>query len=364
MNETVPSGRGRSELGTSEKDPSAGRRRGEDRLGGASGGDPAALDPLPVRIGVSSCLLGREVRFDGGHKKDGFLVHDFGLHVEWVPVCPEVEAGMGIPREAVRLVRREGEPDGALPRMVGGRSGEDWTDRMVRLSEARVKALEDLDLSGYVLKSKSPSCGMERVKVYGPKGMAEKNGRGLFAVVLLERMPWLPVEEEGRLCDPVIRENFIERVFAYHRWLLFGRERYSTGRLVEFHRRHKFLLMAHSEKHMRELGRIVAAAKGKPKAEVLRAYGEAFFAGLGTKTTVRRHVNVLQHIAGFLKEKIDAGDRKELAETIENYRQGLVPRIVPQTLILHHLRRAEVPYMADQYYLSPGPRELALKYHL
>lgn len=313
---------------------------------------------------MSSCLLGREVRFDGGHKKDGFLVHDFGLHVEWVAVCPEIEVGMGIPREAVRLVRREGDPAGAPPHMVGGRSGEDWTDRMLRYSETRVKALGKLDLSGYVLKSKSPSCGMERVKIYGTKGMAEKNGRGLFAAVLIEGMPWLPVEEEGRLCDPVIRENFIERVFAYHRWLLFNRERFSVGRLVEFHRRHKFLLLAHSEKHMRELGRVVAAAKGKQKAEVLQAYGEAFFAGLSTKTTVRKHVNVLEHIGGFLKEKVDAGDRVELAESIENYRRGLVPRIVPQTIILHHLRRTGVPYMHDQYYLSPGPKELALKYHL
>lgn len=323
-----------------------------------------AASPIPVRIGVSSCLLGQKVRFDGGHKQDSFLVHELGRHVEWVPVCPEFEVGMGIPRESVRLVRREGDPETAPPRMVGPKTGTDWTERMLAYSESRVRALEKLELSGYVLKSKSPSCGMERVKVYTPQGMPEKNGTGLFSGVLLRLLPWLPVEEEGRLNDSTLRENFIERVFAYHRWLLFNRERYSVGRLVEFHRRHKFLLFSHSEKHMRELGRIVAAAKGRPARETLQAYGEAFFAAMAVKTTIRRHVNALQHVAGFLKDKIDAGDRKELVETLEAYRRGLVPRVVPQTLILHHLRRAQVPYMDDQYYLSPHPKELVLKYHV
>ena len=309
---------------------------------------------------MSSCLLGQKVRFDGGHKKDSFLVHELGRYVEWVTVCPEIEVGMGVPREAVRLVRTKEDPG---PRMVGRRSGEDWTERMFRYAETRVRALEKLELSGYILKGKSPSCGMERVKVYTPEGMPEKSGRGLFADVLMRHFPWLPVEEEGRLNDSTLREDFIERVFAYHRWLLLSKARYSVGRLVEFHRRHKFLFLAHSEKHMRELGRIVAAAKAKPKKEVLASYGAAFFAGLEVNTTAKKHVNVLQHIAGFLKDKLDAADRAELAEAVESYRRGLVPRLVPQTLILHHLRRAQVPYMDDQYYLSPHPKELVLKYH-
>lgn len=320
-------------------------------------------DEVPLRVGVSSCLLGQQVRFDGGHKKDNFLVHELGRHVIWVPVCPELEVGMGIPREAVRLVRVRGEPRDATPRMVGTKSGEDWTERMVRFAEKRARQLEKEDLSGYILKSKSPSCGMERVKVYNPGGMPEKNGRGLFAEALMKRLPWLPVEEEGRLNDPVLRENFIERVFAYHRWLVLTKARYSIRRLVEFHTRHKYLLLSHSEKHMRQLGRIVAAAKGRPKNDVLEEYGSAFFGGLAIRTTVRKHVNVLQHICGFFKDKIDAGDRQELVESIESYRRGLVPRLVPQTLILHHLRKAEVPYMDEQYYLSLHPRELILKYH-
>ena len=267
---------------------------------------------------------------------------------------------MGCPREAVRLVRGDGD---AEVRMVGTRSREDWTERMRSFSETRVKALEKMELSGYVLKSKSPTCGLERVKVYSSKGMAEKCGRGLFAEALLKRLPWLPVEEEGRLNDAVLRENFIERVFAYHRWQLFAADRFSVGRLVEFHRRHKFQILAHSDPHLRRLGRIVAGAKGKPKAEVLNAYAEAFFEGLAVKTTARKHVNVLQHILGFFREKIDAEDRKELLAAIENYRLGLVPRIVPATLLLHHLRRSQIPYMLDQYYLSPSPKELVLKYH-
>lgn len=305
--------------------------------------------------------MGTEVRFDGGHKKDDFLVHELAGHVEWVPVCPEVEVGMGVPREAVRLVERPGEE---IPRMVGTKSGEDWTESMLRYAWKKVQALEKLDLSGYILKSKSPTCGMERVKVYNSKGFAQKTGRGLFARVLMEHMPWLPVEEEGRLKDRVIRENFIERVFAYRRFRNLAQGRPSIGGLVEFHRRHKFLLMSHSEKHLRDLGRIVAAAKGRPRSELLREYGEKFFEAMAVRTTVRKHVNVLQHLAGFLKEALDSEDRKELAEAIERYRRGEVPRLVPQTLILHHLRKAKVEYLVDQYYLAPHPRELVLKYHV
>jgi uncharacterized protein YbbK (DUF523 family)/uncharacterized protein YbgA (DUF1722 family) len=327
--------------------------------------DPAAPKDLPVRIGVSSCLLGREVRFDGGHKRDQFLVDDLGRHVEWVPVCPELEVGMGVPREAVRLV--SGGSPGDV-RMVGTKSGEDWTERMQAYARKKLKALEKLELSGYVLKSKSPTCGMERVKVYTANAAAdrkapEKKGTGLFAAALKERFPHLPLEEEGRLNDPLLRENFIERVFCYHRWLLFTKERFTVGRLVEFHGRHKYVLMAHSEKHLRKLGPLVAAAKGRPPQEVMTEYSALFFEGMAATATVSRHVNVLQHTCGYFRERLDAADRKEILEAIENYRLGLVPRIVPQTLMLHHVRRLEVPYLEDQYYFLPHPKELVLKYH-
>lgn len=317
-------------------------------------------DSGAVRIGISRCLLGDPVRFDGGHKKDSFLLNDLGPHVEYVPVCPELEVGMGVPRESVRLIR---EAPGEPVRMVGSRSQADWTDRMASWARSRMVEIEALELSGFILKSKSPSCGMERVRVYNPKGMPEKSGRGLFAEALIERLPLLPVEEEGRLNDPPLRENFIERVFCYHRWLLFRKERFTVGRLVEFHRRHKHLIFAHSEVHLRRLGRIVAGAKGKPAAAVVDAYAAELFAALEKKATVRSHVNVLQHIAGYFKDLLDPQDKQELKEAIESYRKGLAPRLVAQTLLAHHLRKHAVEYIADQYYLAPHPRELVLRNH-
>ncbi len=318
----------------------------------------------PVRIGVSSCLLGEQVRFDGGHKKDHFLVRELGQHVEWVSVCPELEVGMGIPREAVRLIRLATNDDSHGLRMVGNKSGRDWTEDMLEFAKGRVKQLSRLDLSGYVLKSKSPSCGMERVSVYSAKGMPTKEGRGLFASVLMESLPFLPVEEEGRLNDPRLRENFIERVFAHHRWMLFRLERFTPARLVEFHSRHKFLLLAHSVKHLRKLGRVVAGESRKRlTVEAADEYAGVFFEALSVLPTVKSHVNVLQHIAGFFKDRLDTGDKMELHNSIDGYRRGVLPRLVPQTLILHHLRREKIAYIADQVYLSPNPKELVLKFH-
>ncbi len=319
---------------------------------------------LPVKIGVSSCLLGAEVRFDGGHKKDQFLVRELGPHVEWVSVCPELEVGMGVPREAVHLIRTGvSEVAGGL-RMIGNKSGRDWTDEMLQYAKIRVKQIAQLNLCGYVLKSKSPSCGMERVSVYSSKGMPAKEGRGLFAQVLMEALPHLPVEEDGRLNDPRLRENFIERIFACHRWLLFRRERFSAGRLVDFHRRHKYVLLAHSERHLRKLGRIVAGdSKKRLTAETADEYADVFFEALAIVPTVKSHVNALQHIAGFFKDRLEAGDKKELHDAIDGYRRGVLPRLVPQTLILHHLRREKIAYIEDQVYLSPNPKELVLKFH-
>lgn len=322
---------------------------------------------IPVRIGVSSCLLGEEVRFDGGHKKDAFLAHELARHVEWAPVCPELEVGMGVPREAVRLIQHAGSDDERSTRMVGTKSGKDWTEAMRSFSQARVKSLEKLRLSGYVLKSKSPSCGKEGVKAYSPSGrLLEKNDQGLFAKALMEHFPLLPVEEEGRLGDPLLRENFIERVFCYHRWLLLRDDRLSARKLQEFHGRHKFLLQAHSERHLRELGRIVAKTAEKGRRSSLEAadeYAKGFFEALKVVPTRRKHVNVLQHIAGFFKKRLDSLDREGLRDAIEDYRRGLVPRLVPQTLILQHSKRFSFSYVEEQFYLSPHPKELALKYH-
>jgi uncharacterized protein YbgA (DUF1722 family)/uncharacterized protein YbbK (DUF523 family) len=315
-------------------------------------------DRDPIRIGVSSCLLGAKVRFDGGHKRDDFLVNTFGEWVEWVPVCPEVEVGMGTPRESVRLVREGGDV-----RMVAPRSGADWTEAMQAYSARRVEKLAAAALSGYVLKKDSPSCGMERVKVYG-QGMPTKSGRGLFADALLARFLNLPVEEEGRLCDPRLRDNFVERVFAYHRLRRFFSGRWTVGGLVEFHTARKLQLMAHAPGSYQTLGRLVAGAKRLARDELRRAYEDEFMRGLKVIATVRRNANVLMHILGYFKKLLDSGERGELLGLIEDYRRGLVPLIVPMTLIRHHVRVHRVRYLEGQVYLEPHPKELMLRNHV
>ncbi len=310
-----------------------------------------------IRVGVSTCLLGQHVRFDGGHKKDAFVTGPLARFVALVPVCPEVELGMGTPRESVRLVRLG---DGV--RMVGHRSGTDHTDAMRRWAEGRVRELEGEDLCGYVLKKDSPSCGMERVKVYA-KGPAARTGRGLFAEALMERMPLLPVEEEGRLNDPRLRENFVERVFAYRRLKDLLGSRWTVGDLVRFHTAEKLLVLAHDPAAYRALGRLVAAAKGRPRAEVAREYGQAFMRGLAKLATPGKHANVLQHMAGFFKD-LPLEERRELHEAIADYRHGLVPLVVPLTLLGHHVRRYGVAWLQSQSYLQPHPKELMLRNHV
>lgn len=314
--------------------------------------------PSPIRIGISSCLLGCKVRFDGGHKKDDFLVNTFGRWVKWVPVCPEVEVGMGTPRESIRLVR---SAEGI--RLVAPKSGKDWTGAMTEYSRRRVRELEAADLCGYVLKKDSPSCGMERVKVYGD-GMPTKSGRGVFAEILLDHSPDLPVEEEGRLCDPRLRDNFVERVFAFRRLKDHFSGRWTVGTLVAFHTAHKLQLMAHSPEVYTELGRMVAGAKGVPREKLEVEYRTAFMQGLKILATARRNTNVMQHMAGYFREHLDGDARAELHELIAEYRQGLVPLVVPITLFRHHVRRHHVDYLQGQTYLEPHPRELMLRNHV
>jgi uncharacterized protein YbgA (DUF1722 family)/uncharacterized protein YbbK (DUF523 family) len=322
------------------------------RLGGRTG-------EATLRVGISSCLLGQEVRFDGGHKRDRFLTDTFGRFVEWVPVCPEVEAGFGTPREPMRLV----DTDGRL-RLVTVRTQSDLTDRLERYARRRVDELAGDDLSGYVLKKDSPSCGLERVKVYARPSAPTRTGTGLFAAVLRRRYPFLPVEDEGRLSDPRLRENFIERVFAYRRARdLFGR-RWTIGELVAFHTAHKLTLMAHSTAAYRTLGQIVARSRSQPRSEVEARYFEGFMTALVAIATPRRHANVLQHMAGYFKSLLDRGEKAELAATIEDYRAGLVPLVVPMTLIRHHVRRHDVTYLAQQIHLDPHPKELMLRNHV
>lgn len=314
---------------------------------------------MKIRLGISACLLGENVRFDGGHKRDPFAAGVLSDFFDWVPVCPEVEAGMGTPREAVRLVG-----DLESPRMLGAKSGRDWTDAMVRVSLARAEALAAEGLDGYILKSDSPSCGMERVRVHHGAGMPAKKGVGLYARVLLERFPHLPVEEEGRLNDARLRENFIVRVFCHHRWRQLRGRRFAMKHLVKFHADHKLLLMAHSERGMRDLGRLVAEGAAMPASERMERYEAGFFQALSRRATTRTHTNVLQHIAGYFRQSLDPASRAELQGAIEEYRRGLLPLVVPVTLLRHHLLLHPDEYLRDQVYLNPHPRELMILNHV
>jgi uncharacterized protein YbgA (DUF1722 family)/uncharacterized protein YbbK (DUF523 family) len=319
----------------------------------------ATWEPEKIRLGVSACLLGEEVRYDGGHKRDAFLTDTLGPFVEWVPVCPEVELGLGIPRPPIRLV---GDP--GAPRLVVENTGEDLTGRMRQWARRRVTELAALGLHGYVLKKASPSCGLLRVRVYDEAGRPGAVGRGLFAAALTEALPTLPVEEEGRLTDAGLRENFIERVFAAGRWQAFTASRPRARDLVAFHAAHKLAILAHSPRDYAALGRLVAGAGARASGEVVERYGEAFMRALAVRATRARHTNVLQHLAGFFKRQLTGDERAELAEVIEEYRRGLVPLVVPVTLVKHHVRRLGLAYLADQVYLSPHPRELMLRNHV
>ena len=317
-------------------------------------------DEARPRIGISTCLLGECVRFDGGHQRDPFVTELLGRFFEWVPVCPEVEVGMSIPRPSVRLV---GDVDN--PRMMADRTGEDWTRRMQTYARRRVRELGPLDLSGYILKKNSPSCGMERVRVYPERGgPALRKGRGMFAAALMEAMPLLPVEEDGRLNDMHLRDNFVERVFAFWRWQNLNRHPKSRGALVDFHTRHKLLVMAHSEKHMRELGRLVARASDLSPTGLYEQYGPLFMDALCQMATVRKHVNVMQHIMGHFKSQLGSDERSAMQAEIEDYRRRLVPLVVPLTLIRHYVKKLDLPYIKDQLYLSPNPKELLLRNHV
>ena len=317
-----------------------------------------------ILVGVSTCLLGEKVRWDAGHKHDRYLTDILGAYLEFVPVCPEAELGMGIPREPVHL---EGDPE--APRMLGNKTGEDWTERMNRWSRRKLKELIPLGLSGYVLKRASPSCGMERVPVKvgvrpdGSGGQKRKVGAGLFAAELMRRLPLLPVEEEGRLNDPGLRENFIVRVFAYHRVQRLFTGRFKRGEVVAFHARQKYLLMAHSPRHYKELGQLVAQVKDYTSSEFRERYLRGYMEALMVHATVRKNVNVLHHLLGYLKQDLGEAEKQDILRVIENYRRGLVPLIVPLTLLNHHLKIHQVSYLLEQDYLQPAPEELALRNH-
>ena len=313
----------------------------------------------PIRILISSCLLGEKVRYDGGHKREGYLVETLGRFVEWVPVCPEVDCGLPIPREAMRLV---GNP--SAPRLVTSKGGIDHTERMLTWSRKKLEELAPLGLCGYICKKDSPSSGMERVKVYGDAGVPAKVGAGVFTRAFMERFPLIPVEEEGRLFDPVLREMFIGKVFTLRRFrdlLAAGKTR---GGLVAFHTDHKLLLLAHSRKGYAEMGRLVARAKELPLSALYDRYRHLLMEALSARPTEKKCADVLLHMAGHFKKVLAADEKQELLEVISRYRRKLIPLVVPVTLIAHHVRKHRVSYLERQVFLHPHPVELMLRNHV
>lgn len=312
-----------------------------------------------LKIGISACLLGEKVRYDGGHKLDHYIKETLGKYVTFIGVCPEVEMGLPVPREAMRLV---GDKDS--PRLLTIRSNIDYTDKMLAWASKKLDKLENEKLCGFIFKSRSPSSGMKGVKVYNDSGIPVKTGVGIFAKSFMEKFPLLPVEDEGRLHDPVLRENFIERVFVYKRWQDLIESDWSAGKLVTFHTNHKFLILAHSPKHYSKLGKLVADA-GKKSGETLKMeYLAALMEALKLIATVKKNANVLQHISGYLKRFLSSDERQELSEIISNYYHGLTPLIVPITIINHYVRKYNEPYLKRQYYLNPHPMELMLRNHV
>ena len=313
-----------------------------------------------IKVLVSACLLGEKVRYDGGHKRDLFLIETLGPFVEWVRVCPEADCGLPVPREAMRLV---GDPN--HPRLVTNKTGVDHTERMERWAKARLEELSGLDLCGYICKKDSPSSGMERVKVYGTgDGIPARTGAGVFTRMFMERFPRIPVEEEGRLTDPVLREMFIERVFCLRRFRDLFTRPLSRGALVDFHTDHKLLLLSHDRGHYEEMGRLVAGAKSVPIETLYRNYGEIFMASLAHKATPKKCADVLMHMIGHFKNMLSSDEKQELLYIIDQYRRRLVPLVVPVTLVRHYVRKYGVAYLARQVFLNPHPVELMLRNHV
>ncbi len=312
-----------------------------------------------IRLGISTCLLGESVRYDGGHKLNRYLRDQLGQFVEWVPVCPEVECGLPIPRESMHL---EGDPE--APRLVTTRTQRDLTEQMLTWVRRRVAELEQEDLCGFVFKHKSPSSGMRGINVYTAKGMPSKKGAGLFAKAFMEHFPLLPVEDDGRLNDAGLRENFIERIFVMHRWKACCRNDSGYAGLVDFHTRHKLLIMAHSPQDLKALGQLVGQGRHRKPDRLRQDYLARLMPALQRRATVRKNVNVLQHAMGYFKKMLSADEKAELLERIDEYHRELVPLVVPLVLLQHYVRKYDQPYLAGQHYLNPHPTELKLRNHV
>ncbi|MER5322924.1 YbgA family protein [Streptosporangium roseum] len=308
------------------------------------------------RVAVSSCLTGELVRFNGGHSRDRFLSGELDPYVDWVRICPEMEIGLGTPRETLRLER---SPEG--PRLVTRKTGVDLTGEMTSLAAGRARTL---DVDGYVFKSRSPSCGIHGIPVYAGDMAVDRRGRGVFAARILDAHPLLPVEDEGRLNDALLRETFVERIFAHARLRALMESDWHARDLVAFHSRHKMQMLAHDPALYREAGRVVARAGLRAREELAADYVHVFGGAFARKAGIGRHVNVLQHCMGMVSESLDRTRRADLAEVIASYQAGQVALSVPVTLLRHHARGESAEYLRDQTYFSPYPEELRLRNHV
>ncbi|RKF15706.1 DUF1722 domain-containing protein [Alginatibacterium sediminis] len=311
-----------------------------------------------IQVGISACLVGDKVRFDGGHKQSRYCLDVLSEYFEYVRSCPEMAIGMGTPRKTIRLLKGPERIE-----VVASDGSFEVTDKLLNYSDERVEQLEHLD--GYIVCAKSPSCGMERVSVFDPeKNMGSRDGVGVFTRKLMDRYPYLPVEEDGRLNDPHLRENFITRVYAHQAWRELKESGLTVSKVMSFHSRYKYLLMAHNQGAYRELGPIAAKLKGNDDHEGFESYFQSFMTTLKYNPSRKNHSNVMQHLQGYLKTQLNARQKQELGEQIDKYREGTLPLFAPLTLLKHYLNEFPNEYLAMQTYLDPYPEALKLRYAL
>jgi uncharacterized protein YbgA (DUF1722 family)/uncharacterized protein YbbK (DUF523 family) len=311
-----------------------------------------------IKLGVSACLLGEKTRYDGGHKWEPFITASWGPHLELLPVCPEKECGLGVPRDVMRL-----EGDAGAPRLLTVKTRTDHAGRMLQWTWQRLAELEKEDLWGFIFKSNSPSCGPGGVKVYDPQGRPRKQGVGLFAGAFMTRFPLLPVADEARLRNPQIRENFLVRLFTLGRWREILGKKWALADLIGFQTRHKLLLLAHSPQHYRLMCLLLAGAKEIPAPELAARYQALLLEALKLQATPKKQANTLLHILGHFKKVLSAEEKQELLELIDSYRRGDLPFLLPVTLINHYVQKYGPASLQEQYYLQPHPLELLLRFH-
>lgn len=312
-----------------------------------------------AKVGISSCVLGEKVRFDSGHKISNFVTKELSSYLEFISVCPEVGIGLSVPRPTIRLISN----DERIALVETKDETKDYTDLMIDFSNAQVDRLNQESLCGYIVCAKSPTCGMERVKVYKNK-RADKEGVGMYTEILMRRMPWLPIEEDGRLNDPVLRENFISRIYSLQDLYHSMGDEVTRGKIVAFHSRYKLTLMAHHPDSYRSLGQLVANIKDYSTQEFFTKYRLEFMNAMKNRASRKNNTNVLMHIQGYFKRSLDKPQKAELAKVIDDYRTGLLPLLAPLTLIKHYLSTYPDDYLANQKYLEPYPQELRLRYGL